>query len=37
MIDMTDARDMARALAYDLAKDTYKLREQASVHAEPAA
>jgi glucuronate isomerase len=37
MIDMTDARDMARALAYDLAKDTYKLREQARVHAEPAA
>ncbi len=26
VIDMTDAREMARALAYDLARDTYKLR-----------
>jgi glucuronate isomerase len=37
VIDMTDARDMARALAYDLVKDTYKLRETERLQAEPAA
>jgi len=29
IIDMTDAREMARALAYDLARDTYKLARPA--------
>ena len=37
VIDMTDAREMARALAYDLVKDTYKLRETERLQAEPAA
>ena len=37
VIDMTDAREMARALAYGLVKDTYKLRETERLQAEPAA
>ena len=37
VIDLNDARDMARALAYDLVKDTYKLRETERLQAEPAA
>jgi glucuronate isomerase len=37
VIDMTDAREMARALAYDLVRDTYKLAEAGRLQAEPAA
>ena len=37
VIDLNDAREMARALAYDLVKDTYKLRETERLQAEPAA
>ena len=41
VIDMTDARDMARALAYDLVKETYRIDEGAAesveLEAEPAA
>ena len=34
IIDMTDAREMARALAYDLVRDTYKLAEAGRLSAE---
>jgi glucuronate isomerase len=37
VIDMTDAREMARALAYDLVKETYKLGDDDRMQAEPAA
>jgi len=37
IIDMTDAREMARALAYDLVRDTYKLAETGRLSPEPAA
>jgi glucuronate isomerase len=37
VIDMTDAREMARALAYDLVKATYKIGETRELQAEPAA
>ena len=37
VIDMTDAREMARALAYDLVKETYRFTESERLQAEPAA
>jgi glucuronate isomerase len=37
IIDMTDAREMARALAYDLVRDTYKVAAAGRLQTEPAA
>jgi hypothetical protein len=35
VVDLSDARDMARALAYGLAKETYKLHDARRGRAAP--